>query len=59
MGTIARNSARKNHHKKKAQYLRNKATRAALYKEHCGSIGWQKGAAMWHATLKSLSEGTT
>lgn len=58
MSQIARNSARKNRHKKKAQYLKNKATRANLYKEHCGSIGWTKGVAEWHLTLKSLSEGT-
>jgi hypothetical protein len=49
-------SHRKNKDKKKAQYLRNVATRAALYSQFQGNAGRNPGE--FHAALKALSMGT-
>jgi hypothetical protein len=57
-GTIKRDSAKRNRHKKKANYLKNKARRSDLYAEHAGSSGWQRNVREWHETLYALSHGT-
>lgn len=48
-------SHRANAVKKKAQHLKNMATRAALYQEMGGERGHFKS---WHSALDALSQGT-
>lgn len=55
---ITRNSAHRNRHKKKANHLRNLATRSALYAKHKGANLWRTDINEWHETLKALSLGT-
>lgn len=58
--SIERKNARKNAAQKKAQNRRNRALRAALYKEFKGEFGWNipYRIAEWHTRLTAISKGT-